>query len=143
MTLKEKREERIKAKEEKERIKNINWYIFHLNRECNIKYDNVTVEDKLYANGQQYAAMMSDTLEYYKTKNPKICETVIEVVNRYGKKAYRHDPRGGRFCETAYVIQLIIPEEIGVKIKALYDKMLKDKKTEQTDLASKLDELIK
>ena len=52
-----------------------------------------------------------------KTKNPKICETIIEVVNKYGKTSHRHDPHAPYSCYSAYVIQLIIPEEIGVKIK--------------------------
>lgn len=134
---------RQERKQEKARIKEINWYIAHLNRECNIAYENVVADDRIYATGQQYAAMMSDILEYYKTKNPKVCEAVIEVINKYGKTAHRFDPHGTTFTSLVYVIQLTIPEEVGVKIEGLYNKMKNDKKAEQTALVNKLDELSK
>lgn len=45
------------------------------------------------------------------------------------------------FCLLVCTIQLLILEEIGNKIKALYDKMLKDKEVEDIALINKLDSL--
>ena len=128
---------------DKKRLKKIKETVGLLKNECNIVYDNMFAEDAIYKSGQRYAEMMVEILEYYKTKNTQICEAVMLVVDKYGEQDQRLDMDKPRYARLTGVIRLIIPEEIGLKVKQMHNKMIKDKQADQTAFANKLDELAK
>ena len=128
---------------ERKRLKGIKETVNLLKNECGIEYDNPFADSAIYRSGQRYAEKMYQILEYYKTKNPQICEAVMLVIDRYGKQDQRLDMSKPRYYRMTSVIQLIIPEEIGLKINKIYNKMTNEKKAELNEFANKLDEMAK
>ena len=128
---------------ERKRLKGIKETVYLLKNECGIKYDNPFADSVIYRSGQRYAERMYEILEYYKTKNPQICEAVMRVIDKYGKIGQRIDYKKQMGHRLTSTIQLIIPEEIGLKINKIYNKMTDDKKAELNEFANKLDELAK